>query len=129
MEKRFVSIWFRYLLTDWQTLRRPELKNVPFVFTGKDGARLIVKAANPIAIQEGVTAGMPAADAKAIVAGLQLLDERPALTRKLLAAIGEWCIRFTPIVMVDMPDGLLMDVSGCAHLWGGEPPYLKEIVT
>lgn len=129
MEKRFVSIWFRYLLTDWQTLRRPELKNVPFVFTGKDGARLIVKAANPIAIQEGVTAGMPAADAKAIVAGLQLLDERPALTGKLLAAIGEWCIRFTPIVMVDMPDGLLMDVSGCAHLWGGEPPYLKEIVT
>src|SRR5690606_14440245 len=43
--------------------------------------------------------------------------------------LGKWCIRYTPVVAIDQPDGLTLDASGCAHLWGGEQPYLEEIVT
>src|SRR5690606_23964669 len=38
-------------------------------------------------------------------------------------------IRYTPAVAVSHPDGLLFDISGCAHLWGGERAYLKDVVT
>jgi len=47
---------------------------------------------------------------------------------KLLQRLGLWCIRYTPVVAIDPPDGLILDISGCSHLWGGEQAYLKEIV-
>jgi protein ImuB len=72
---------------------------------------------------------MAAADAKAIVPDLQIIDDIPGQSAKLLKALGEWCIRYSPLVAINLPDGLIMDVSGCAHLWGGERAYLKEIIT
>jgi len=127
MEKRFMSIWFHHLLTNWKANRSPGLRELPFVFVTKERNRLIVKAASREAEREGVYTGMLAADAKAVVRDLQVFDDIPGKADALLSAIGEWCIRFTPVVAVDPPDGLLLDISGCPHLWGGEPQYLKDI--
>jgi protein ImuB len=131
MQKRYVSIWFRHLLTDWQHIRRPELKALPFVFAAPDHGRNMITAVSPLAAGRGVEKGMKAADAKAICPGLEVLDDKPGRAAALLKALGIWCIRYTPIVMVDdfSMDGLFMDVSGCTHLWGGEKEYLKEIVS
>jgi protein ImuB len=129
MQKRFVAIWFRHLITDWLTLRRPALKDIPFVFVKPYHGRVIITSSSPAAQIEGIHTGMPAADAKAIIPGLQVFDEREGRSLKLLKALGEWCIRYTPIIAVDDPDGLILDVSGCTHLWGSERDYLKEIVT
>ncbi|SMC87754.1 Y-family DNA polymerase [Pedobacter africanus] len=131
MQRRFVSIWFRQLLADWQLIRRPELAQVPFVFATPDHGRMMVTAVSPLAVRFGVEAGMRAADAKAICPGLEVLDDKPGRPRNLLRGLGEWCVRYSPIVAIDEfgMDGLLMDVSGCTHLWGGERGYLKEIVS
>ncbi|MDN3584857.1 Y-family DNA polymerase [Mucilaginibacter flavus] len=129
MNKRFVSLWFRHLLTDWLTLRQPELKDLPFILTTPVHNRVVVTATNLLVEIQGVTMGMPAADAKAIVPGLKIIEETPGQATKLIKALGEWCIRYSPLVAADMPDGLILDVSGCVHLWGGEHAYLKEIVT
>ena len=129
MQKRFVSLWFRHLITDWLTLRRPELKDVPFVCAAPVRNRIVITAANALAQGQGIAVGMAAADAKAIVTDLQVIDEVPGRAAKLLGLLGDWCIRYTPAIAVDLPDGLIMDISGCAHLWGGEYGYLKEIVT
>jgi protein ImuB len=40
--------------------------------------------------------------------------------RTLLEAVADWCDRYTPLVGLDPPDGLILDVSGCAHLFDGE---------
>jgi protein ImuB len=129
MQKRFMSIWFRHLTTDWLTLQRPELKLVPFVFAAAERNRIVITAINPLAEAQGVYRGMPAADAKAITTGLQVLDHIPGKEAKLLRQLGLWCIRYTPVIAVDPPDGLMLDISGCTHLWGGERKYLKEIVS
>src|SRR5580698_10241637 len=129
MSKRFVSLWFRHLTTDWLTLRRPELKDVPFVLVASVRNRSVIMAANLPAQAQGVTAGMAAADAKAIVPGLQVIDDIPGQANKLLKALGEWCIRYSPHIAVDLPNGLILDATGCTHLWGDERGYLKEIVT
>jgi len=131
MQKRFVSIWFRQLLADWQLIRRPELAVVPFVFTAPDHGRLLITAVSPLARDFGVELGMRSADAKAICPNLEVLDDKPGRPLKLLRGLGEWCVRYAPIVAIDQfaKDGLLLDVSGCAHLWGGEREYLKEIVS
>lgn len=129
MPKRFVSIWFRHLLTDWHVRRQPALQNMPFVLAAPVHGKMMITSASPAAEAQGIRAAMPLADAKAIVASLQVFDDQPERGPQLLNALGEWCIRYTPVVGIHLPDGLILDVSGCTHLWGGERPYLKEIIT
>ncbi len=127
MPKRFVSIWFCYLKTDWMIRRKPGLKQIPFVMVLPDHGRMIITAANKTAEIEGVEKGMVLADARAIISPLQYFDDEPERNEKLLNGLAEWMIRYTPIVAVDLPDGLILDVSGCAHLWSGEQQYLANI--
>jgi protein ImuB len=127
MSKRFVAIWFRYLTTDWLTIRRPALQNIPFVFAAPDHGRMVITAVNPLAEKQQITAGMVVADARALIPSLKVFDEQPELEERLLKALAIWCIRYTPVTAVDTPDGLILDVSGCPHLWGGEPGYITDI--
>ena len=129
MAKRFVSIWFRHLTTDWFTLRQPQLKSLPFVLRMPSHGRMVISATNFFAEIKGINKGMVLADARAIIPDLVVQDDKPDLNHQLLKRIGEWCIRFTPVVAVDPPDGLLLDVTGCSHLWGGDLFYLDDIVT
>lgn len=129
MSRRFVTIWFRHLLTDWFTRRQPQLRNTPFVLAAPDHGRMKVTAANAAAQALGINADMSVADARALFTTLQVFDEVPALPVKLLTSLGHWCIRFTPVTAIDAPDGLILDISGCAHLWGGEEPYLQDILS
>jgi len=128
MQKRFMAIWFRHLLTDGLALRQPVLKEVPFVLVMPVKNRVVITASNPLAEQQGAFTGMAAADARAAVPELLAIDDMPGKAAKLLRLLGLWCIRYTPIISVDLPDGLILDISGCAYLWGGERAYLKEIV-
>ncbi|HEU5292496.1 MAG TPA: DNA polymerase Y family protein [Cyclobacteriaceae bacterium] len=127
MGKRFVSIWFRHLATDWFALSQPHLKKLPFVLRKPVHGRMVIAGANVLAEQQGIVVGMVLADARAIVPDLEVLDDRADLVEKLLKRLAEWCIRFTPVVAVDFPDGLLLDASGCSHLWGGDTLYIREI--
>src|ERR1700744_6250228 len=128
MPSRFLSLWFRHLTTDWLTLRRPALKETPFVFATADHGRKIITAANAAAHSQGIIVGMVLADARMLVPGLEVIEDLPELGNKLLHALATWSIRYTPIVAVDPPDGLILDVTGCAHLWGCERTYFKEII-
>ncbi len=49
------------------------------------------------------------------------------MDRALLESIADWCDRFTPLVALNPPYGLLLDISGCAHLFGGEASLLKKL--
>lgn len=129
MDKRFVAIAFRHLMTDWLTLRQPELRETAFVFAEPVHGRMLITAANPVAAALGISPGMAAADAKAVTPSLLVKDDIPGQNEKLLKALGEWCIRYSPTIAVDLPDGLILDASGCTHLWGGERGYLKEMIT
>lgn len=129
MAKRYVSIWFRHLLTDWIVRCNPALKDVAFVLKSTERGRMVVTAANPSAESKGIYKGMVVADCKAILPELEAYDEPVGQNEKLLHALAEWCIRYTPIVAIDLPDGLILDVTGCPHLWGGERNYLKDIIT
>lgn len=128
MPKRYVTIWFRHLKTDWLTRHQPELTNTHFVVALPDHGRMIVTAANTIAEQEGIHNGIVVADARAIFPGLKVFNDKPGLAEKLLKAFANYCIRYTPSIAIDPPDGLILDVTGCAHLWGGDHLYTTTII-
>ena len=128
MARRFLSIWFRHLKTDWLSRRRPSLLHIPFALAIPDRGRKLITAVNDSALKQGIFPGNVVADAKAIVRDLQVFDDRPELANKLLNAFAKWCIRYTPLVAIDPPDGLILDVTGCAHLWGSESAYITDII-
>jgi protein ImuB len=129
MSKRFVSIWFPYLATDWHARKQPFLRDNPFVLKATVRNRVIVTAANSLARAQGIYKNMVLADAKALYPSLHVIDDKPTLSKQLLDRIAEWCIRFTPIAAANYPDGVILDASGCAHLWGGEEAYLNDIAS
>ena len=77
----------------------------------------------------GLKVGMGLADARAMYPSLPVVDADPEADRRLLEAIADWCDRYTPLVGLDPPDGLLLDVTGCAHLFGGEAALARDLVT
>ena len=89
---------------------------------------LRLAAVNDAAARLGLTAGMALADARAMYPRLTAVDADPQADRRLLEAIADWCDRYTPLVGLDPPDGLLLDITGCAHLFGGEAALCRDIV-
>src|SRR5687767_6856798 len=123
MSKRFVSIWFSHLKTDWFAIRQPDLKEHAFVIAAPDHGRMIITALNAEASAHGIATGMAVADARAMVPDLKVLDDKPGLSGRLLKGIAVWAIRYSPEVAFDLPEGIMLDATGCAHLWGGEKQF------
>ncbi len=73
--------------------------------------------------------GMPLADARAMYPSLAVVEADPHAERRLLEAIADWCDRYTPLVGLDPPDGLVLDITGCAHLFGGEAALGRDLAT
>jgi protein ImuB len=124
---RFVTIWFPHLLTDWFELRG-RTGGSAFVLVKPVHGRMVITTVNPLAAAQGVNTGMALADARVFIPSLEHAGEPADLAEKLLNRIAEWCIRYTPVVAIDPPAGLIFDASGCAHLWGGEEEYVTEII-
>lgn len=129
MAKRFMCIWLPLLATDSMAKRHPELKGKPFVLFGPQNRRMVITGASGGARAEGIVPGKVLADARSILPELEDFPDNPEATAKLLESLAEWCLRFSPIAAVDPPDGIMLDISGCAHLWGGEQPYLAHIIS
>jgi protein ImuB len=127
MQKRFVTIWFPYFKTDWMVLRKKELAGKAFVLTVSDHGRKLITAASPEAVKQGVHTGMVAADARALLRTLEIIDDDSDGAGKVLKRLAHWCIRYTPAVMLDDCDGLILDASGCTHLWGSEEKYISDL--
>lgn len=76
----------------------------------------------------GLYPGQKATDAAALCPGLVLADADPEGDRAALLALADWCVRVSPAVAPDPPDGLLIDIAGLAHLWGGEDALVADLL-
>lgn len=124
---RYAAIWFPYLPTEYTARKKPGFRGIPFVLASKQRGRMVIASANFLAQQKGIRPGMVLADCKAIFPELEVLESEPGKADGLLNNIAEWMIRYTPSAAVDFPDGMILDTSGCTHLWGGEMKYLESI--
>src|SRR5262249_27872683 len=100
----------------------------PLVVTGKRGNVERLTAVDAAAAELGLIPGLALAEARARYPDLAVIAEHPADDRRLLDAIADWCQRYTPLLAVDPPDGLLLDIAGCAHLYGGEERLLPDLL-
>ncbi len=84
-------------------------------------------AVDAAALEQGLAPGMMLANARARVPDLVVLDHDAQADHDLLSALADDCDRFTPMVALDPPQGLVLDLTGCAHLRGGETAIIAAI--
>jgi protein ImuB len=116
------------LATDRIARQRPAPDPRPLVITGKRGNVERLTAVDAGAAQLGLMPGLALAEARARHPDLAVVAEHPADDRRLLDDLADWCQRYTPLLAVDPPDGLLLDIAGCAHLYGGEDRLLADLL-
>lgn len=74
----------------------------------------------PLAEAAGLRPEMPLAQARAICPELEVAEADPAGDLDALRTLAAWAERYTPLAIADPPDGLVLDIAGCAHLFGDE---------
>ncbi|WP_343699233.1 DNA polymerase Y family protein [Caulobacter sp.] len=95
---------------------------------GRIGRRRAVAHMNRLAAQAGLRVGQAVAHATALVPGLVLHELDAAGDLAALQRLALWAQRlYSPTVAADPPDGLVIDATGCAHLFGGEEKMLIDI--
>lgn len=94
----------------------------------ESGARgLIITAVNECALGHGVRIGTPLADARAALPALVSRPAEPGRDRFALLKLARWAGRYGPERHIDGADGLWIDITGVAHLFGGEAPLLTGL--
>jgi protein ImuB len=132
--QRILSLWLSRLSTDRLArsldIRNGSAQSSKFegtVVYGKRGNAELVVALDEAAEQFGLHAGLALAQARAMHPGLVAVEEDAVADAQLLENIANWCLRYTPLIACDLPDGLLLDIGGCAHLYGGEQKLIADL--
>jgi protein ImuB len=128
-ETRWLALFLPRLSTDRLIRAGRALEGRPLAIYAKDANALLLTGVDSRASALGLRLAMSLADARAIRPDLAAVEAEPEQDARTLDAIAAWCERFTPIVAVDAPDGLFLNITGCGHLFGGEAALLSQMVT
>src|SRR4051794_29150187 len=126
--RRYLSVWLKRLPTDRLARRSSAPDNAPLVVVAPVKSALRITALNEAAARLGLVINMALADARAMYPALAAADADPEADANLLEAVADWCDRYTPLAGLDAPDGILLDITGCAHLFGGEAALCRDLV-
>ncbi len=118
-------MWFPRLASD-RVLRQCPIEG-PFALTVKADNTERLYCLNQVAEQVGLSRGMSFADARAFCPDLISRPARPDLDAPFLAVLRRWATRYCPWAGYEGTDGLVLDVTGAAHLWGGEAGMLDDM--
>jgi protein ImuB len=124
--RSLVSLWFpdfpveRFIRAQIKAGRKPPPRGLPFALVERGRAGLRLAAVNAAARQFGLTRGMRLADARAQLPELLTEAHEPDADMASLLGLCRWMERYSPWVSPDAPDGLLLDITGIGHLFGGE---------
>jgi protein ImuB len=136
-----LALWFPHLPTDrilrrrlgqsWRS--RPEARSAarertPLVVSRRESNTRCIAALDEQAEALGLKRGAGIADACAMHLRIEVVEADPAADRRLLESLADWCDRYTPLAALDGEDGLFLDITGCAHLFGGEKAMLDDII-
>ncbi|MCW1430221.1 DNA polymerase Y family protein [Novosphingobium sp. JCM 18896] len=103
------------------------------VLVERAGQHDLVTSACPLALSLGLRPGMAAAHARALVSDLEVRDAEPQADRALLDrlalhAVCHWTPNASITTTRDIGDGIWLDLTGAAHLFGGEESFCRRLL-
>ncbi len=126
-KRRILSLWFPHLGAERVMRVERRMQDGPLAVVAEQANMQILTSVNGAAVAAGVRVGQPLRDAHAICAHLVTRTRNASAEAAFLAALGRWAGKFSPWVAEQAPDGLIVDLSGCAHLFGGERALLGVV--
>lgn len=142
--RRIVSLWLpRFATESWRRRSDKTAKHgsdrspsSPLVLVRRCGSKLDLAAVDGAAAAAGLVPGLPLADARAILPDLKSELWQPEVDAEALSRLAAWCGRYTPWSAPDPTSGglggdagVLLDITGCAQLFGGEAALLEDLLT
>lgn len=93
------------------------------------GGRELVLRCCARAARAGVRPGMSTGEARALCGHgrVRVVPADPLRETAELERLGRFATRFSPVVALDPPEGLLLDVAGCERLFGGEHALARAL--
>lgn len=129
--RRILSIWLPAFAIDrWRIVTREaggELDNGPLVLIADTAHGPRIEAANRVATDAGARRSMMLADARTLCPEIATASSDPAGDLAFLEQLAVRAQRWGPWSAMDEPDGLLVDVTAVAHLFGGEDALLEDV--
>jgi protein ImuB len=128
LRKRYMALCLPRLAIDRLNRLADTPITQPLALTRRARNRVSLVAVNDAAEGFGLQPGMVLATARAICSDLDVREHDPAADATLLERLANWAGRYSPSLALDGPDGLIIDITGCAHLFEGEAPMLNAAV-
>jgi len=101
------------------------------VLYADSGSRTLIVAASNDARLHGIRSGMSLAEAQALHESAVFLPHDAVADASELKSLAELCYRYSPLIGLELSDDahcLLLDISGCGHLFDGESGLARHLV-
>ncbi|KQZ65788.1 nucleotidyltransferase [Sphingopyxis sp. Root1497] len=126
-KRRYLALFFPWLPAERWLRSAPLPPDAPLVFAEKARGALRLASLDRAAQAVGLAPGMPLADARARAPDLLVIAHDPVADAAWLDRLALGCNRYTPLVAIDAPDGLILDIAGAEHLFGGEAELIDDL--
>ncbi|MBE1528191.1 protein ImuB [Sphingopyxis sp. OAS728] len=125
--RRYLALFFPFLPAERWLRTAPRPPDAPLVFAEKQRGAMRIASVDAAAVAVGLRVGMPLADARAQIGELAVVPHDPILDLDWLDRLAQGCARYSPLVALDAPDGLILDIAGAEHLYGGEADLVRDV--
>jgi protein ImuB len=127
--KRVLSIWLPHLAVERWARSSDFAPDDPVVLTVEGTHGPIIHAVTRPSAERGARAGARLTDARALDPSLVPIPADPEGDASLVERLARWAGRWSPLVEVDGESSLRLDVTGIAHLFGGEAELVADVQT
>ncbi|SFL32223.1 DUF6504 family protein [Shimia haliotis] len=125
--RRILSLWFPRLGAERLLRMERGTFDAPLAVLRDTGQMQVISSMNAQAEAEGLTLDQPLRDAQAVCPQLIARLQNPQAEAAFLKVLRRWAGKFSPWVAEAPPDGLVIDLTGCTHLFGGEQGLLTQV--
>lgn len=129
--RRYLALWMPFLPADrWRMMQvrgATAPADLPIAFVAKQRGAMRIMAVSPTALALGLAPGMALADARSQIPDLTTVTHEPAEDELWLEQLANHCRHYTPSVAIDLPDAIVLDITGCTHLFGNEAKLISDI--
>ena len=126
-EQRILSVWWPHLAIERWAKSSDVPPDKPVVLTIDGTHGLVISAVTKAAAESGARVGARLTDARALDPALVAVPADPAGDEALVERLARWASRWSPLVEADGRDGLRLDITGVAHLFGGEAALVEDV--
>ena len=125
--RRVLSLWFPRMGAERLLRQARVTEEQPFAVVQDTGKTQVISSLSVSAEGWGLSHGQPLRDALAMYPDLITRLQNRQLEARFLASLRRWASKFSPWVAEEIPNALVIDLTGCAHLFGGELGVIQQV--